>query len=34
MPYIERRDGAVVGLYAIAQPGYAEEWVEDDDAAK
>lgn len=32
MPYyVERRDGAVVGLYANAQPGYAEEWLKDGD---
>ena len=33
MPYVQR-DGnnAVVGVYAQAQPGYAEEWLEDDDA--
>lgn len=32
MPYAERRDGAVVGLYANAQPGYAEEFLSDDDS--
>ena len=33
MPYIQR-DGsnAVCGVYAQPQPGYAEEWLEDDDA--
>jgi hypothetical protein len=32
MPYVERREGVVVGLYANAQPGYAEEFLADDDA--
>lgn len=32
MPYVARREGAVVGLYANRQPGYAEEWLADDDA--
>ena len=34
MPYVERDSGtnAVKGLYANPQPGYAEEWLEDDDA--
>lgn len=33
MPYVQR-DGnnAVCGVYANLQPGYAEEWLEDDDA--
>jgi ribosomal protein L9 len=30
MPYVERREGVVVGLYANAQPGYAEEWLDSD----
>jgi hypothetical protein len=30
MPYVERRDGKVTGLYANLQPGYAEEFLEDD----
>lgn len=30
MPYVERAgDGRVVGIYANAQPGYAEEWLEE-----
>jgi hypothetical protein len=32
MPYVERRDGKVIGLYANAQPGYAEEFLEEDHA--
>jgi hypothetical protein len=33
MPYVQRNgDSAVCGTYANAQPGYAEEWLEDDDA--
>lgn len=27
MPYVERRNGAVVGVYANPQPGYAEEFL-------
>jgi hypothetical protein len=30
MPYIERKDGKVIGIYANAQPGYAEELLADD----
>ena len=30
MPYVERIEGKIVGLYANAQPGYAEEWLADD----
>ena len=30
MPYVERRNGAVAGLYANPQPGYAEEFLADD----
>lgn len=30
MPYIERRDGKVMGVYQNLQPGYAEEEVRDD----
>jgi len=29
MPYVERTDGKVTGLYANPQPGYAEEFLED-----
>ena len=33
MPYVERAaDGAIKGAYANEQPGYAEEWLPDDDA--
>jgi hypothetical protein len=32
MPYVERRDGKVTGLYANPQPGYAEEFLADDHA--
>lgn len=32
MPYIERDEGGdIKGLYANSQPGYAEEWLEDND---
>lgn len=31
MPYVQRREGVVVGLYANLQQGYAEEWLEADD---
>lgn len=30
MTYVERRDGKIVGVYAIPQPGYAEEEIADD----
>ena len=30
MPYVERRDGQIVGVYAKRQPGYAEEQLPDD----
>jgi hypothetical protein len=32
MPYVERRDGKVIALYACLQPGYAEEFLEDNHA--
>jgi hypothetical protein len=32
MPYVQRNSGVVTGLYANAQPGYAEEWLEDANA--
>jgi hypothetical protein len=32
MPYIERREGVIFGVYANLQPGYAEEFLADDDA--
>lgn len=28
--FVERRAGAVVGVYAVRQPGYAEEEIADD----
>lgn len=31
MPYIERQNGLIVGVYANLQPGFAEEWLEDND---
>lgn len=31
MPYVERRNGVVVGLFANPQPGYAEEFLIDQD---
>lgn len=30
MPYVQRRDGVVCGLYAVLQPGVAEELLADD----
>lgn len=33
MPYIEKRDGEIVGVYANPQPGYAEDWLPADDPA-
>ncbi len=30
MPYVERIDGKIVGVYAMKQKGYAEELVKDD----
>lgn len=32
MPYVERTDGTITGVYAMRQAGYAEELVADDDA--
>jgi hypothetical protein len=32
MPYVQRANGKIVGVYAQRQPGYAEEWLADDDA--
>ena len=32
MPYVQRDGGVVVGTFPNPQPGYAEEWLEDDDA--
>jgi hypothetical protein len=29
MPYVERKDGKIVGLYSNGQPGFAEEFLED-----
>jgi hypothetical protein len=30
MPYVQRnQDGAVIGRFAIAQPGIAEEWLDE-----
>ena len=29
MPFVERKAGAVVGLYNLKQPGYAEEFLPD-----
>ncbi|HZH10530.1 MAG TPA: hypothetical protein VEZ24_09175 [Microvirga sp.] len=32
MPYVQRdENGQIVGAYAVAQPGYAEEWIEEAD---
>lgn len=31
MPYVERIDGKVVGLYDLAQEGHAEEFLPEDD---
>lgn len=34
MPYVQRLpDGAIQGLYNLPQPGYAEEWLPEDDPA-
>jgi hypothetical protein len=30
VPYVEKIDGAIIALYGVAQPGKAEEWLEDD----
>lgn len=30
MPYVERKGGVIVGVYANIQPGQAEEWLPDD----
>jgi hypothetical protein len=32
MVYVQRKDGKVIGVYANAQPGYAEEFLEEDHA--
>lgn len=32
MPYVQRNAGKVCGIYANAQPGYAEEFLPDDSA--
>jgi len=32
MPYVERRAGKIVGVYANRQPGYADELLADNDA--
>lgn len=32
MPFVQRVEGAIVGVYANEQPGFAEEWLEGDDA--
>ncbi len=31
MPYVERNNGVITGVYAVPQEGYAEEWVEEVD---
>jgi len=32
MPYVQRdENGQIVGAYAVAQPGYAEEWIKEAD---
>lgn len=30
MPFVQRENDAVIGVYASAQPGFAEEWLDDD----
>lgn len=30
MPYVQRKEGQIVGRYANCQPGFAEEWLPDD----
>lgn len=32
MPFVERRNGRVIGIFENAQPGYAEEFLSDDHA--
>lgn len=32
MPYIERKDGHIVGVYTVDQIGQELEWVDDDDS--
>lgn len=29
MSYAQRKDGAIIGLYGLLQPGFAEELIED-----
>ncbi|UXS24180.1 hypothetical protein [Agrobacterium tumefaciens] len=31
MPYVERKNGVITGVYAVPQEGYAEEWVDEAD---
>lgn len=31
MPFIERKDGAIIAIYGVKQPGQAEEFLPDDD---
>jgi hypothetical protein len=31
VPFVERKNSRVVGVYANSQPGYANEWLDDDD---
>jgi hypothetical protein len=30
MPYVQKQNGKVIGIYALSQPGYAEELLADD----
>lgn len=32
MPYVQRENGSIVGLFAMPQPGYAEEELPEDNA--
>ena len=32
MPYIQKTNGVINGVFANAQPGYAEDWLDDDSA--
>lgn len=31
MPYVQRTNGTITGIFANPQPGFAEEWIADDD---
>lgn len=33
MPFVQRTSGEITGIFANLQPGFAEEWLPDDDPA-